>query len=369
MLARLRKIVTRLAALLLGTVLGVATMELVLRAATDTFPTHRNPLSGFHRPHERLGWLGVENYAARFKRQEFDVVIATDERGFRKPAAEPPRGDVARIAFLGDSFLWGWGVPQGAVFTDHLQAQLGATARVENYGINAFGTGQALLLVEELLVDDPPDVAVLLFCYNDLDDNENAKRGRRPRFRLADGELVREPVTKRLVSPLNRLTQASYAISLLRMNVDNGVKRLRNSAKVWAQGELPVPPGPTRADRERQWKLERALLTELATTCENAGIELRLLYVTCNFDIAGPDGTVVPGVSQFDYRGPLRAICEDLGVALIDPTDALAARWKALPVTGSKGEPFYFSRDEHWTAQGHAAVAAYLAEAVEWPRR
>lgn len=88
----------------------------------------------------------------------------------------------SRILVLGDSFTWGWGVSQGQVFTDLLQAALPATVAVYNHGIPGFGTAQEYLLLQRELAARVYDAVVLMFYMNDLSDNISSRQGRRPYF-------------------------------------------------------------------------------------------------------------------------------------------------------------------------------------------
>ena len=88
-----------------------------------------------------IGWRGRKLYTARFKRPDFDVVVAHNAAGFRKQVNLEPKLDKAphSIFVFGDSFVWGWGVGQGEVFTDEMNLLL-PNYSVHNYGIDGVGT-------------------------------------------------------------------------------------------------------------------------------------------------------------------------------------------------------------------------------------
>ena len=206
----------RLGALTLGLAIGLLIAEGLLRSQ-GYVPKQLNALRGFHRSHPELGWLGEPNYQAVFERNGFRVHVEHDEDGFRKAAhglGEPDPG-ATRIAVLGDSFTWGWGVPQGAVFTDELHRKLGPAFHVRNFGVNAFGTAQESLLFEHYVADWSPDHVVLMVYGNDLQDNVDPKRGKRPYFALENGSLVpkNQPVRRKIAGPSRSLSRKSVAIS------------------------------------------------------------------------------------------------------------------------------------------------------------
>lgn len=139
-------------------------------------------LSGSHQSDAYLGWSGKPNLRLHFRRPEFDALVEHDAEGWRQPKPPRPAVPTSRILVLGDSFTWGWGVSQGQVFTDLLQAALPATVAVYNHGIPGFGTAQEYLLLQRELAARVYDAVVLMFYMNDLSDNISSRQGRRPYF-------------------------------------------------------------------------------------------------------------------------------------------------------------------------------------------
>ena len=74
----------RITAVLAGLAVGFLLMEAVLRAA-GWAPMQRHAMASFHDRHPTLGWVGAAGYEARFRSPEFDVVIGSDDEGFRVP--------------------------------------------------------------------------------------------------------------------------------------------------------------------------------------------------------------------------------------------------------------------------------------------
>jgi len=324
----------------------------------DVLPTHRDSLRGFYEHHPTLGWLGTPGYTARFRHDDFDVVIENDERGFRRSAESfDGPADAPRWAFLGDSFTWGWGVAQGEVFSDRLQRLAGRRARISNYGVVAYGTGQERLLLEELVLPERPDVVVLMFFRNDPTDSVNPKKGRRPYYSLENGglRLHNQPVSRPLVGPLDRLSQHSVVLSILRQQL----KRFEDRFEVDHQAD------PSAQD----WGVVSALLAEMKQAAASADppAQLRAVYIPAACEIA------VGATARADAcAGPLprdresfAAVCAELGIPLLDLTKPLAAEWRASPERGGHGEPVYFAHDGHWTALGHELVARQLFAAWE----
>ena len=315
----------RLAAVLLGLAVAGLLAEGGLRLM-GVLPAQRNPLSGFHRADPLLGWRGVPHLEARFVRPEFDVVVAHGPLGFRAPGESHDRSGPI-LAVAGDSFVWGWGVQQGEVLTDRLEGALDRPVR--NLGLNAAGTAQQVLLLEEFAADAPD--ALLLFFHNDLKDNTDRRGGERPVFDVDAGGLVLRPPSRARGGALFR---RSRLLSLIRLQVDRVLAARRGG-----------PPGIPACDDPNAWALEAGLLARAAV----AGPRLRLVYVP----------TVAEVQTGSSCRDGLATLGSSLGLPVLDPGPALAhacREWSGV------GDPCYYARDGHWTARGHRVVADAVAE-------
>jgi hypothetical protein len=323
--AKIRLRFHRVAAVLLGLGLACLLGEIGLHLA-HVLPAQRNPLSGFHEADQRLGWKGSPDLEARFVRPEFDVVIRHGADGFR--LAAPPTPSAGReLAVLGDSFVWGWGVEQGEVVTDHLARLLARPVR--NLGLNAAGTAQEVLILEAYA--QTADDALLLFFHNDLRDNTDRRRGERPVLRAGQTGLVLEPPSRRRRGALFR---GSRLLSLVRLQVDRVLAARRRGA-----------PGIPVCDAPSEWELEELLLRRGAS----AGPRLHLAYV--------PTAAEVGAASS--CRDGLETLGESLGLPVLDLGPGLGEQCSE---GHGPGAPCYYALDGHWTARGHRIAAELLAD-------
>jgi lysophospholipase L1-like esterase len=332
--------------LVMGVMLAALGIEVTLRT-TDAVREVEEPLAGSHQSDAYLGWSGKPNLRLRFRRAEFDALVQHDGEGWRQPKPPRPAAPTSRILVLGDSFAWGWGVSQGQVFTDLLQAALPATVAVYNRGVPGFGTAQEYLLLQRELAARAYDAVVLLFYMNDLSDNISARQGRRPYFELVDGELrPRNQPALPVINPVKQfLRERSRAYAFVEFRLKLLKRRFfhepnEHDDRTAAAVDFHDVPG---------YAVTARLLAEMQRVAREHGARFFLVYI--------PERSEIELDVPFPYVRSIHAMVDDIarseGIPLLDLSPPFHQHAKA-------GERLIYAIDEHWTPAGHRVAAAVL---------
>lgn len=268
-------------ALLLATILsclGLAEVGLRLMSPVRAFV---NPMTSFHRPDPVLGWLGQPHLDARFRQIDFDVRIRHGADGFRLlESVVTPSHQSPVIAFLGDSFTWGWGVAGGGHFTDVVQNRLGSGFDVRNLGVNHYSTVQEwLLLQREMSNGLHPRFVVVMVFNNDFQDNVDPD-ARRPRavFDGPDHQPRMAPATEPALKQWRLWLKKSAVFSTVAYVVD--LKRNTRNARRLVESTYEEGLLSSDSRRAMGWAL-----AGIRKTCESGGATLVCAYVPSLEDI------------------------------------------------------------------------------------
>jgi hypothetical protein len=146
-----------------------------------------------------LGWFPIPNSHKQFMGARL-ITVEHNNDGFRdiNHGAKSKK----RIAFLGDSFVWGYDAEQPERFTDKLQRLLPG-CEIMNMGVSGYGTDQEFLLIQRWFDRYQPDMVVVIFTETDWFDNNDQyvyTGYYKPYYQVVDGKLVLEgiPVRKSL---------------------------------------------------------------------------------------------------------------------------------------------------------------------------
>ena len=346
-----RRLLFAVLALLLSLLATAVVGEGALRLAGYS-PSNVNPLKSFHEFDPVLGWRGRKLYTARFKRPDFDVVIALDAAGFRKQVnLDAQRNKTPhRIFAFGDSFVWGWGVDQGEVFTDKMNLLL-KDYSVYNYGIDGIGTVVEYLLfsteVRKQLCAD--DIVLLMFCNNDFADNVDRKK---VHAETAGMEVKLVNPAKPLTSPVEDwLKNHSYLCNFVWFRAD-----LYRLTRVNRQQEDEVL-GRTITASDERFVVTRHFLAKFQADCEAAKARFVVAHIPCQEEIAEARANRPNKLANEKARGEtLFSITRALQIETIDLVPGFLAR------KSKTGETLTFKNDGHWNRTGHQAVAELVSD-------
>jgi hypothetical protein len=263
------------------------------RVGADRVYNYDAELGWFPVPHSDVTFTGIRTINVRHN--------SLGLRDIEHEAAPRPA-----IAFVGDSFVWGYDAEQSERFTEVLRAKM-PEHRIVNAGVTAYGTDQEYLVLRRLWDRITPDVVVLIVCVdNDRKDNTVNTRSDgpyKPYFSMANGEFRGIPVpwSRHLYFADNWLARNSWVL------------RVAVSAYVLITNPQVTVPDPT----------ER-LIGMMREFVESKGAKFLV---------------------GLQYREPqLEA--------------ALAAQ--KIPYTSFDGAEHYFGDGDHWTPKGHELVAERL---------
>lgn len=202
-------------------VLALGIAEIVLRAVDLRYlRTHRVGADRIYNYDAELGWFPVPNSDVLFTGIR-TIRVHHNSLGLRD--IEHDTAPKPTIAFIGDSFVWGYDAEQNERFTEALRAKM-PEHRIVNAGVTAYGTDQEYLALRRLWDRIKPNVVVLMVCVdNDRKDNTANTRQDgpyKPYFLMAPndgGEFKGIPVpwSRHLYFTHNRLARNSWVVRVL----------------------------------------------------------------------------------------------------------------------------------------------------------
>jgi len=285
-------------------IITLAAAEITLRVVDLRYlRAHRVGADRIYNYDAELGWFPVPNSDVAFTGMR-TIRVRHNSLGLRD--IEPDTSPKPTIAFIGDSFVWGYDAEQDERFTEVLRAKM-PESRIVNAGVTAYGTDQELLLLLRLWQRIKPDVVVLMFCSdNDRKDNVTNTRQDgpyKPYFDLAKGGFQGIPVpwSRHLYFADNWLARNSW------------VFRVAVSAYVLIVHPPVSVPDPT----------ER-LISMMKEFVESKGAKFLV------------------------------------GLQFHDPALEAALAAMKIPFTSFDGAEHEFGDGDHWTPKGHELVADRL---------
>lgn len=298
-------------------------------------------------------------------RDDIAAPFSINAQGWNSPLADYPVArapGVARITFVGDSFVEALQVPTGASMAEGVARALAPSGPVEafRFGIAGAPLSQYVHMVEREAVRFRPDRIVVMLIHNDFDESFVFRPGRYTssflKFDIRDGsvtgEIAPQPWQPGWLEFVRRTAIARYFLYRW---------------QVRPQALVDAILGPARADSERY----AANIDVAAVLAREADVIAATAHAFRRLDeLARKAGATLHLVMDGD-RGAIQAGRATSPALRLNAIAAQAAQAQGIPFLdlhpvfaadfAARGLRFDFPSDAHWNEHGHAVAAAALA--------
>jgi hypothetical protein len=387
--------VARLLVVLVALLLPLLVLEAALRMFGPILPGNYDTGAYLVR-NEALGHFHVPNFDGWIKAPEFTTHVTINPQGLRdrRQSFDKPAGTF-RVLFLGDSFVEAVQVQQAQGVAEQLEKALnhGASRPVEviNAGVAAYGTGQELLLLDQIGAQYHPDLVVLLFFVgNDVTNNNYRLElwGDKDSEKLANAlkpywDLNKDGTLRMIPGPppaprtgfAYTMRNTSVLYNVIETGVFNKLNQNYPREQLEAVGGLRTPltglyDTQPDGDWEQAWKISEALLAQIRDHAAAMGAPLVVA--------GGPEWRALEPDAWLDEisRGNPNSNRLKSGRLKIEaPTDQLGTILDHINVpyinllppfeaAFTQNQHLYYQFDKHWTAAGHAVAAAAIDRAL-----
>ena len=264
--------------------------------------------------------------------------------------------DKKRVAFIGDSFIWGYGVGTGDTVTYYME-QL-SDYEVLNFGVSGYGTGQYYLLLKNEVINFDPDIIIVGASFNDFENaGNNAQYGySKPMYKLENGELILTNV------PVDKsLTTVNDTIFIEFVKNNKILKRFRNAYlnSLGYNSEIPalnMIKKEYTSEYEYYHGLNKALYCRISEFASNYSIPLYVVNIPSEESLNLKKHKNSIDINLYDPRKPseiYKEFAQECDFELIDLYEELESfEHKELVYDG------------HWTIDGNKYVALFISRSI-----
>lgn len=348
----LRLLAKRMLLLMCSLVLSLVVTEVLVRLFLPQWAPRTGTLTTFWKFDPHYGWSHVPGASGRFDSHGFETWVNINTKGFRGPEVDYSRsGKTRRVLFLGDSYLWGFGVNQDEMFTTLLERMV-SDLEVVNLAVSGYSTDQELLLYQDEGHKYQADLVVILVAQNDLYGNmktvESVTYGK-PVFRMESDRLIlcNQPVPKPswIIYTAARWGSKSYLLT--------GLNRIREGRGGIFRGKESNSGQAVPADTEQARDDESGFPRKPADK-----LMVKLLL------------ELKASVADKQGKGELLVVFGDLSVTHFRKiSNHLAKHEISCLVLGDymdgSDNSLHLPDDFHWNPSGHKLVAQVLSEFLE----
>ena len=373
-MGRSRRVFANVLLVVASLAVGLAAAEAGLRAffPQPLLESYRGADTGgpLTRRDAELGWTLRPDVAWPDAPASWENGLSTNAAGFRDaPHAEEKAPGAYRVVVLGDSFVFGSGVPQDAILTRRLAARLGPGFEIVNLGVPGYGTDQELLTLRRWGRKLSPDLVLLGFFWNDLMENTSDRIYGlpKPRFTLEGGRLVLHPpagfsAPSAFARVDATLASTSHLWSLLRNGLSSAGRAVGDAGERPVSIDFSLRSAPP--SRAAEFALSFELLGAVRDEAASLGAPLGVFSVPPRFlvDQAAAArllriyGLPNDALDEDGFRR-VREACEARGIPFLD----LLPGFRREAAAGTR---LFLPTGIHWSAAGHDAAARLLEPAV-----
>jgi lysophospholipase L1-like esterase len=337
---------------------ALALSEIVLRIAWA--PPSLSSTPAFE-AHEVYGVAPIPGITGMRSTPEYTHTYSHTAQGFRGgPGIRPVAASAQikpRLLFLGDSFTYGLGSSDDEIFVSIVARNLG-DIEVVNGGVNGFGQRDELAMLDAIGSRLQPNLVVLMFFWNDLEDNLKEDR---PTFKIVDDRVVRtdlkvpdtfNPLAMRS-APHIEPPRADSLFYYTKEMIKEGIKGFR-----YRYFGISARDITNEAQKTAAWEITKELFVAIDTRVRELGS--RLLVVSIPDHNRVNASAVIKNIEpiNYDIEDELRATLESLGIEYIDLLEAMSAAYR------STHADLYYYADRHLTPLGNQVVASAISDVI-----
>ena len=333
---------------------------------------------------KNLMYKHIPNFEFEYSRQEFKSIIKFNSNGLRdfEYGYEKDKNKY-RILILGDSFPEALQVNLNESFSKILENNLNDKNKkyeVINTGIGGYGTENELLFFEYEGIRYEPDLVILVFAMNDIDDNLLSPLITLEDSRLSKNIPVKASLPKKLMLYCSRyihmcalsqkvLLQGLKGNELIRIIFDKlRISTRGNNKKIALKSSLDTYLKQNSEIFDKGLNETFLAISELNKITKKNNMSFVILLMPSREQVDSGlykkflhehnlnEGDVdVIKVQKFVTK-----FANSKNIAMVDPLNFLKER--------NANNSFYFNMDGHLNRAGHEAIADFLYKELEKPK-
>ena len=281
----------------------------------------------------------------------YQAPVQLNSIGFRGPEPGPRHGNEYRILVLGDSHIYGQGIEDASLLSNHLERALNNKSerclyRVFNMGVRAYSINQELALLRKVGLNLHPDHVLLFFYINDFVFTDITKRYEQYEhldwymYDISGQPTESEIQSWKRVQLFRRSALLMWGYDLVRgFQYRDGL-------------EQQILNGTITDDIKIRFDEVRAQLMDFMRLTEKHRINMTLIVIPVSSQI-------LHKFPNEQYQSSLARYAEDLGLQYVDPRPAminLYDRTGNLPII-----PY----DGHYDADGQRTMGLAVARKLK----